>query len=518
METREERALRIDRRAFLSRIFRPFDRLSAAIGPKKGDTTVFLCKCRGKTSINMEELATFVKRLRVKDVILHNELCEIDGRAYFKSIATENPGNILVATCTKKMTFNNIATRLNYPVSFLYILELRELCGWAHDDQKRATEKAKRIVASKLASIHARALDKRDPSVALLAVSKALEPSDIRTLSGNMEGCPADEKICSICGDFCPQKAVLYSEQGIRIDRRSCNVCGICAKTCPQNLMEVTPRYDTSLVLELMLTDSHDILRSKKREETLTAEIVAFVCEYKAKTSLIRLGLLKEKYPADILPVFMRCLCDLTPNFILEAFGRGAEGVIMMGCDDCLYDSQDYIGNLKSMMEGIFDGSILEGRLAIIRSDGKDSDKILETINKFHIKIGQKKRMNVQYIENAEKEKRHGFIDLLSVLQRQTDLKGTIKAHEMFPFGFVDVATDSCDLCLQCAKICPFNALEAREKTLTFNHVKCTGCGLCVDACEKGLLDLKHEIRVKALANGAMLIKDKSESIENRET
>ena len=487
------------------------------MGRKKGDTTVFLCTCRGKTSINMEELATFVKKLRVKDVILHSDLCEMDGRAYFKSIAAEHPGNIIVATCTKGLVFSDIATRLNYPVSSLHMLELRELCGWAHDDRKMATEKAKRMIASKLAKIHVRGSDLRNPSMAFIAAGKALDPSDVKILSGNLAACPSDEKICSICGDFCPQNAIVYSEQDIRIDRRSCNVCGICEKTCPQNLMEVTPKGDTSLVLGLMLTDSHEIVGSKEKKETLTTEILAFVCENKAKTSLTRLGLLKEKYPADILPVFLRCLCDLSPNLVLEAFGRGAEGVIMMGCDDCLYNSQDYIGNLKNMMKGVFDGSILEGRLAIIRSDGKDSDKILETINKFHNKIGQKKRMNIQYIENAEKEKREGFIDLLSILWRQTDLKGTIKAHEMFPFGFIDVVTSSCDLCLQCAEACPFNALEAREKTLTFNHINCIGCGLCVNACEKGALNLKHEIRVDALTNSAILIKNESESTANRE-
>jgi ferredoxin len=190
----------------------------------------------------------------------------------------------------------------------------------------------------------------------------------------------------------------------------------------------------------------------------------------------------------------------------------------MMGCDDCLYDSQDYIDNLKNMMDGVFDGSILEGRLAIIRSDGRDSGKIQETVKEFYDKIGQKKRINIQFVENAYEGKRDGFLGLLSILCRQTDLKSTIKAHKMFPFGFIDSETDSCDLCLQCTKICPFNALEVREKTLAFNHAKCTGCGLCVDACEKGLLNLNHEIRVDALANSATLIKNESESTANRES
>lgn len=400
METKEERMPRIDRRAFIKRIFRPLDRLSVATRQKTRNITVFLCSCRGKNSIDMKELATFVKKLRVKDVILQNELCGIDGRAYFKMIAEENPENILVATCTKNLVFYNIATRLKYPVSSLHMLELRELCDWVHDDKSKATEKGKRMLASALAGIYMRMSDETRPGRTKLVVSKAIDPSEVKILYGKLEACPASEDICAVCRDFCPQNAITYSEQGIRIDRRLCNVCGICEKTCPQDLLEIIPRDDPSQILSQMLTESQEILGLKEEKEILATEIVAFVCENRAKTSLIRLGLQKDKYPADVLPVFVRCLSDLSPNLILKAFSGGAQGVIVIGCDDCLYDSQKYLNNLTGMIEGIFDRSALESRLAMIRSNGKDSDKILESLVNFYDEIGYKEKMNEKELIN----------------------------------------------------------------------------------------------------------------------
>lgn len=490
---------RIDRREFLKLIGRSFEPLTVKTERKIGNTTVLLCSCGGKTSIKMKELAEFVKELGVKDVVLHNELCGMNGRSQFKIVAESLPENLLVAACTKNLVFSDIVTQLNYPIDSLHTLGLQELCGWVHDDPEGATEKAKRMLASALLRIFTRKLDEPPQGKQRLAVNKVIDPKDLRALYGKLEACPAKDGVCLVCRDLCPQNAIVHSEHGIRIDGRSCNVCGICENICPLELLKVSPREDPSPVLSQML----------KGKRILETEVIAFVCENLAKLSLNRLGSMKMTYPAGVLPISLRCLSELSPILILQAFSRGAQGVIMIGCDDCLCNSQNYLNNLVDMLDKGFVGGVLEGRLETIRSNGKDSEKILESIKNFYDKIVQRKRLDIKYLQKFYARRRDEFIDLISNLNRYADLQKTIAAHKLVPFGFLDVETKDCDLCLRCVEACMVGALEVREEALSFNHGKCIGCGLCVSACEKGLIKLSREIHVAFLDKETKLISTK---------
>lgn len=494
----------IDRRAFLKLISKPFDRLTAIVGRKTGGTVVLLCSCRGKTGIDMKALASFAEKLWVKDVILHDELCGIAGRSHFKMILSGFPESILVAACSlKDLVFAEIATHLNYPVGSLHVLELQELCGWVHDDPEKATEKARRMLASALMKIHTYGSDRPRIGMERLAVSRAVSPGDMKTLYGRLEACLAREGICLTCRDFCPQSAILYSGQGIRIDRRSCNGCGICEYVCPLELLEIIPREDPSLVLSQMLTESQRILGLEERKRSLEIEIIAFVCNNLARTSIIGLGLKKKTYPAEILLVFLRCLSDLSPNLILHAFSRGAQGIIIIGCDDCLNNSERYLNNLEDMLKRLFEGSVLEGRIETVRSNGRDSERILELFKSFYDKIMHRERLKIQPFHKSYTGRREEFIDLLSNLKRYVDLKEKIESHKMSPFGFLDINTEDCDLCFKCVEVCQTGALRVEEGFLSFDHGKCIGCGLCVSRCKRGLMRLSHEIRLELLKKGS---------------
>ena len=50
------------------------------------------------------------------------------------------------------------------------------------------------------------------------------------------------------------------------------------------------------------------------------------------------------QYPADVKIIRVPCSCRVNPMFILKAFQRGADGVIICGCHpgDCHYTTGNY--------------------------------------------------------------------------------------------------------------------------------------------------------------------------------
>ncbi len=69
--------------------------------------------------------------------------------------------------------------------------------------------------------------------------------------------------------------------------------------------------------------------------------------------------------------------------------------------------------------------------------------------------------------------------------------------------GHLALDMDSCVLCGICDRRCPCGALAVArdEKTLTIEHLRCTACGVCVDACNKHSLRLLPETLPVRLAS-----------------
>ncbi len=45
-----------------------------------------------------------------------------------------------------------------------------------------------------------------------------------------------------------------------------------------------------------------------------------------------------------------------------------------------------------------------------------------------------------------------------------------------------------CDQCGQCAQVCPVEAIQPMDGIYTINHEECTGCMLCTQECPYGVL------------------------------
>ncbi len=70
-------------------------------------------------------------------------------------------------------------------------------------------------------------------------------------------------------------------------------------------------------------------------------KIVAFCCNWCSYAGADLAGNNRLSYPAEVKIIRVPCSCRVNPTFILRAFQRGADGVIICGCHpgDCHYTS-----------------------------------------------------------------------------------------------------------------------------------------------------------------------------------
>ena len=84
-----------------------------------------------------------------------------------------------------------------------------------------------------------------------------------------------------------------------------------------------------------------DVTTEKKE---YVPNIVAFCCNWCSYAGADLAGSSRLTYPANVKIIRVPCSCRVNPMFILKAFQRGADGVILCGCHpgDCHYVTGNY--------------------------------------------------------------------------------------------------------------------------------------------------------------------------------
>jgi len=79
-------------------------------------------------------------------------------------------------------------------------------------------------------------------------------------------------------------------------------------------------------------------------EESFHPKIVAFVCNWCTYAGADLAGTSRIKYDPDVRVIKLPCSGRIDPLFLLQAFERGADGVLVSGCHpgDCHYTSGNY--------------------------------------------------------------------------------------------------------------------------------------------------------------------------------
>jgi F420-non-reducing hydrogenase iron-sulfur subunit len=72
--------------------------------------------------------------------------------------------------------------------------------------------------------------------------------------------------------------------------------------------------------------------------------IIGFLCNWCSYTGADLAGTARMKYPPNMMSIRVMCSGRVDPGFILDAFRKGADGVLICGCHpgDCHYVEGNY--------------------------------------------------------------------------------------------------------------------------------------------------------------------------------
>ena len=114
-------------------------------------------------------------------------------------------------------------------------------------------------------------------------------------------------------------------------------------------------------------------------------KIIGFLCNWCSYEGADSAGRARKAYPANLRVVRVMCSGRVDPQFILEAFKEGADGVMILGCHpgDCHYKE----GNLQALKRygvlkrvlGQF--GIEEDRLRLDWISAGEGDKFVQVVS-----------------------------------------------------------------------------------------------------------------------------------------
>lgn len=120
-------------------------------------------------------------------------------------------------------------------------------------------------------------------------------------------------------------------------------------------------------------------------------KIVGFLCNWCSYTGADLAGTARMKIPATIKVIRVMCSGRIDPLFVLKAYLRGADGVMMMGCHpgDCHYQKGNYNTRRRYvMLQSILGALGLDkDRIGLWWVSASEAKKYAQVTNEFSEKI-----------------------------------------------------------------------------------------------------------------------------------
>ena len=119
--------------------------------------------------------------------------------------------------------------------------------------------------------------------------------------------------------------------------------------------------------------------------EQFNPRIVAFFCNWCTYTAADLAGVSRMKYEATTRVVRVMCSGRIDPQFVLAAFAKGADGVLIGGCHpgDCHYLEGNYkmLRRFRLLRRMVTDMGIEPERLRLEWISASEGDRVKKVIN-----------------------------------------------------------------------------------------------------------------------------------------
>jgi len=152
---------------------------------------------------------------------------------------------------------------------------------------------------------------------------------------------------CDTCINICPFNAIYKTEEEeVVIHEVLCKGCGICGASCPENAITINHFTNDQIISQISAME-------ESKEPEFEPTILGFLCNWCSYAGADLAGVSRIQYKPNIRVVRVMCSGRVDPIFIAEAFLRGIDGVLVLGCHpgDCHYVSGNYEAEIK--MKGL---------------------------------------------------------------------------------------------------------------------------------------------------------------------
>jgi F420-non-reducing hydrogenase iron-sulfur subunit len=120
-------------------------------------------------------------------------------------------------------------------------------------------------------------------------------------------------------------------------------------------------------------------------DKTWEPRIVAFFCNWCTYTAADLAGVSRMKYASNIRTIRLMCSGRVDPQFVMEAFAKGADGVLIGGCHpgDCHYSEGNYkaLRRYQLLSRMLEDLGIEPQRLRLEWISAAEGDKVKTVVN-----------------------------------------------------------------------------------------------------------------------------------------